>query len=200
MDNDVTPILDKVASHREEGKSIININDWAFIAKDLTVAGMDTSATTLELALSELKYLQCVVKETLGLHPPGALMLPHESTEACIVGGYHIPGKARLVVNVWAIGRNPSVWEDPLAFKPERFMGRDIDVRGDPAELNMNEVFRLMTPRMFELYALPVSRVHVEHVNIFVKNALSHICVRYCLRRNQLSLDEWSILSLGSER
>eukprot|EP01018_Ginkgo_biloba_P005271 Gb_32736 [translate_table: standard] len=83
-----------------------------------------------ESDLSHLKYLRCVVKETLRLHPAGPLMVPHESIEDCTVGEYHIPAKTRLIVNVWAIGRHPSVWEDPLAFRPERFIERDIDVTG----------------------------------------------------------------------
>lgn len=41
-----------------------------------------------------------------------------------------IPEKTRLIVNVWAIHRDPTLWEDPLTFKPERFMGQDIDVKG----------------------------------------------------------------------
>ncbi|XP_057817265.1 cytochrome P450 750A1 [Cryptomeria japonica] len=83
-----------------------------------------------ESDLANMEYLQCVVKETYRLYPAGPLMLPHESREACTVGGYHIPNKTRLVVNVWAIGRDPLVWEDPLTFKPERFMESDLNGKG----------------------------------------------------------------------
>ncbi|KAL0410030.1 UNVERIFIED_CONTAM: cytochrome [Sesamum latifolium] len=37
--------------------------------------------------------------------------------------GYHIPKDTQLLVNAWAIGRDPERWEDPLSFKPERFLG-----------------------------------------------------------------------------
>ncbi|GLJ45515.1 hypothetical protein SUGI_0958290 [Cryptomeria japonica] len=50
-------------------------------------------------------------------------------------GGYYIPPKTRLFVNVWAIGRDESVWEDPLEFKPEKFIGSSIDVNGHHFEL-----------------------------------------------------------------
>jgi len=82
-----------------------------------------------------LEYLQCVVKETLRLYSPAPLMVPHESMEACSVAGYDIPAKMRVIVNVWAIGRDPAVWgDDALVFKPERFVPggthRNIDMRG----------------------------------------------------------------------
>ncbi|KAH9327952.1 hypothetical protein KI387_000060, partial [Taxus chinensis] len=77
-----------------------------------------------------MEYLQCVVKESLRLYPPAPLMTPHESTKVCEVGGFVLPQKTRLLVNVWAIGRDPNVWEEPSTFKPERFMGKDIEIKG----------------------------------------------------------------------
>ncbi|KAL6554825.1 hypothetical protein OROGR_006083 [Orobanche gracilis] len=80
--------------------------------------------------LHNLEYLDFVVKETLRIHPVAPLLLPHESMEDCVIDGFHIPKKSRLLVNVWAIGRDPNVWLDPETFSPERFVGSDIDLRG----------------------------------------------------------------------
>nr|ATG29958.1 CYP750C30 [Taxus chinensis] len=90
------------------------------------------NGTVTESDLGSMEYLQCVVKESLRLYPPGPMLFPHESTKACTVGAdrFVFPGKTRLMVNVWAIGRDPAVWDDPLAFRPERFMGKDIDIKG----------------------------------------------------------------------
>jgi cytochrome P450 len=75
-----------------------------------------------ESDLPSLLYLQAVVKEALRLHPPSVLALPHLSVEACNVLGYEIPPNTRVLVNIWAIGRNPISWEDAERFAPERFM------------------------------------------------------------------------------
>lgn len=86
-----------------------------------------------ESDISNLPYLQSIVKETLRLHPTGPI-IARESNEDCTVNGYYIPAKTRLLVNVWAIGRDPNHWENPLEFYPERFLGNGIksqmDVRG----------------------------------------------------------------------
>lgn len=72
--------------------------------------------------MSQLTFLQAVVKETFRLHPPAALSLPRIASESCEVNGYYIPKGSTLLVNVWAIARDPTVWTDPLKFQPSRFL------------------------------------------------------------------------------
>lgn len=71
--------------------------------------------------LPHMPYLQAVIKETLRLCPAGPMLVPHESSTGCTVGGYRVPSGTMLLVNTWAIQRDPKVWEDPIKFKPERF-------------------------------------------------------------------------------
>ncbi|XP_042048010.1 cytochrome P450 93A3-like [Salvia splendens] len=82
-----------------------------------------------ESDIPSLPYLQATVKETLRLHPTGPMSV-RESSEDCTVAGYDIPARTRLFVNIWAINRDPNHWEDALEFKPERFLSKDLDVRG----------------------------------------------------------------------
>ncbi|XP_048426853.1 cytochrome P450 71AU50-like [Pyrus x bretschneideri] len=92
------------------------------------VVGMERMVE--ESDLEKLQYLDMVVKETMRLHPVAPLLLPHAAIEDCNVNGFHIPGKSRIMINIWAIGRNPSVWTDADKFIPERFDGSNIDFRG----------------------------------------------------------------------
>ncbi|KAM7263968.1 hypothetical protein ACFE04_001651 [Oxalis oulophora] len=85
-----------------------------------------TTRLVQESDIPNLPYLQAIVKETLRLHPTGPIIL-REATEDCTIAGYHIPAKTRLFVNVWAIGRDPNHWENPLEFQPERFLSLTPD-------------------------------------------------------------------------
>nr|AOW70088.1 cytochrome p450 family 98 subfamily a polypeptide 8 [Euclidium syriacum] len=83
-----------------------------------------------ESDISKLPYLQCLVKEALRLHPSTPLMLPHKASETVWVGGYKVPKGTTVFVDVQSIGRDPANWENPEEFRPERFLGEDIDVKG----------------------------------------------------------------------
>ncbi|PIN03020.1 hypothetical protein CDL12_24458 [Handroanthus impetiginosus] len=88
-----------------------------------------------ESDLEQLTYLEMVIKETFRLHPVAPLMIPHYATEDCKVDGYDILKESRIIINTYAIGRDPSAWTDPEKFIPERFLGSDIDVRGQHFQL-----------------------------------------------------------------
>jgi len=86
-----------------------------------------------ESDLVALPYLQAVCKEAMRLHPSTPLSLPHFSFDACDdVDGYRVPANTRLLINIWAIGRDPAAWEAPLEFRPERFLPGGAAEKVDP--------------------------------------------------------------------
>ncbi|XWS45208.1 hypothetical protein CRYUN_Cryun15aG0116400 [Craigia yunnanensis] len=79
-----------------------------------------------EADLSKLPYLQNIISETFRLYPAAPLLVPHLASDNCNIGGYEIPKETILMVNAWAIQRDPEVWDDPTSFKPERFKSKEI--------------------------------------------------------------------------
>ena len=62
-----------------------------------------------EANLAKLPYLRSVLNETLRMYPVAPLLVPHESSEECLLGGYRIPRGTILSVNVWAIQNDPKI-------------------------------------------------------------------------------------------
>ncbi|CAN1776220.1 Cytochrome P450 81Q32 [Linum perenne] len=73
-----------------------------------------------ETDLGKLHYLQGIINETMRKYPALPLLVPHESSEECVVGGYKVPSGTILLVNSWAIHNDAKIWDDPDEFKPER--------------------------------------------------------------------------------
>ncbi|XP_027061898.1 tabersonine 6,7-epoxidase-like [Coffea arabica] len=87
-----------------------------------------------ESRLHELKYLHAIIKEALRLHPSAPLLLPRECGEECKINGYDIPAKAQIIVNAWAISRDPLYWSEAEKFNPSRFLDSEIDYKGNNFE------------------------------------------------------------------
>ncbi|XP_047983777.1 cytochrome P450 71A6-like [Salvia hispanica] len=88
-----------------------------------------------EQDLEKMSYLKAVMKESLRLHSPIPLLVRRESTQDTIVLGYDVASGTRVMINVWAISRDSSLWKYPEEFCPERFLGMGIDFRGLHFEL-----------------------------------------------------------------
>ncbi|TVU11378.1 hypothetical protein EJB05_44963, partial [Eragrostis curvula] len=105
-------------------------------------------AAVLEEGLCELSYLHWVIKETLRLHTPGPLLLPKECRETCKVLGYDVPQGTMVLVNAWAMSRDPQYWDEPEIFSPERFESDTRDFRGNDFEFITFGAGRRICPGM----------------------------------------------------
>lgn len=62
-----------------------------------------------ESDIGQLPYLQAIVKETLRLHPPIPFLVPHKAESNVEIHDVIVPKGAQVLVNVWAIGRDPTL-------------------------------------------------------------------------------------------
>ncbi|GLJ36122.1 hypothetical protein SUGI_0724650 [Cryptomeria japonica] len=100
------------------------------------VAGLEPKVEGYDI--DRLPYLDAVVKETFRLHPALPLLFPHTAERDCEIEGYMIHKDAQVFVNMWAIGRDHTIWKEPFEFMPERFLeekNREIDYKGHNSEL-----------------------------------------------------------------
>ncbi|KAF5178815.1 Cytochrome p450 [Thalictrum thalictroides] len=89
--------------------------------------------TLNETDINEMHYLKSVIKETLRLHPPLPLSVPRETLQKVQIQGYDIPDKTLVMINVFEIGRDPKLWDEPEKFWPKRFLNGasvSIDFKG----------------------------------------------------------------------
>uniref|UniRef100_M8BVE0 Tyrosine N-monooxygenase n=1 Tax=Aegilops tauschii TaxID=37682 RepID=M8BVE0_AEGTA len=88
-----------------------------------------------ESDIMQLNYLKACIREAFRLHPIAPFNLPHVAIADTIVAGYHVPKGSNVILSRLALGRNPTVWDEPLHFKPERHMGDNINVVLTESEL-----------------------------------------------------------------
>ncbi|XP_069682419.1 probable cytochrome P450 304a1 [Periplaneta americana] len=74
---------------------------------------------------AKLPYIDAVLREAMRLRPVLPLSVGRKALEDTELGGYSIPKGTALLVNVWASQTDPEFWDDPLAFRPERFLDNE---------------------------------------------------------------------------
>ncbi|KAF5752999.1 hypothetical protein HS088_TW01G00917 [Tripterygium wilfordii] len=117
-----------------------------------------------EIDLEKLTFLKCTLKETLRLHPP-IPVVHHVTYGDTEVGGYNIPAKTRVMINIWALGRDPNSWEDPERFRPSRILDDGApDFKGNNFEFIPFGSGRRSCPGMnLGFYALEMTVAHLLH-------------------------------------
>jgi cytochrome P450 len=88
------------------------------------IATEAASATAPSSGLSEflarLPYTKQVIEEAMRLYPP-AYFIDRVNTDDDHFEGMNIPAGTDLLFSIYQIHRHPDLWEDPDAFRPERF-------------------------------------------------------------------------------
>jgi len=73
-----------------------------------------------------IEYLDCVIKESQRMCPPGA-QSNRECSEDYDLNGIHIPAGTEIVIPIYALHHDPDAWLNPEMFDPERFRGPSKD-------------------------------------------------------------------------
>lgn len=151
------------------------------------------SRAVTEADISSMVYLPAVVKEVLRLHPPGPLLSwARLAITDTMVDGHHVPAGTTAMVNMWAITRDPHVWEDPLSFKPERF----IDTRSPEIEFSVMGSDLRLAPFGSGRRACPGKALGLATVTFWVATLLQEL--EWC-QATKLGVDMSEILKLSCE-
>ncbi|KAM0015469.1 putative geraniol 8-hydroxylase [Helianthus debilis subsp. tardiflorus] len=97
-----------------------------------TIVGKDGKIQ--EAKILDLPYLHAVIKETMRLHISVPLLVPHKTECVVKLGEYIVPRNTQILVNAWAMARDPKYWENPIKFNPERFLENGLDYKGQHFE------------------------------------------------------------------
>jgi cytochrome P450 len=76
--------------------------------------------------LPRLKFTEQLAKESMRLYPP-AFGLGREAINDCEIGGYRVPKGTQVFLFQWATQRDPRFYEEPNAFRPERWTADFIE-------------------------------------------------------------------------
>ncbi|KAI5432850.1 hypothetical protein KIW84_020235 [Lathyrus oleraceus] len=129
-DEDIVDVLLKIQHENEHTQNHVTDINMKSIILDMFAAGTETSTGVMLWCMSEVvENTKCVIKETLRLHLTAPLLVPREFRERCQINRYEIPTKSRVIVNVWAIGRDPRYWVEDESFKPKIFLNNPIDFK-----------------------------------------------------------------------
>ncbi|KPM40116.1 hypothetical protein AK830_g6438 [Neonectria ditissima] len=74
----------------------------------------------------DLPFVRGMIKETLRWRPVNKFGMYHASSEDSWYGEYFIPKDSVVVLNWWAIHRDPSRYAEPDEFRPSRYLGKPL--------------------------------------------------------------------------
>ncbi|CAI0415104.1 unnamed protein product [Linum tenue] len=184
-------LVDILLNFQEDGTELdfpLTTESIKAVVLDMFLAGTETSSTTVQWTMSELMrnpgvmqkaqeearrtfackgkvdeedlhnltYLDLVIRESL---------VPREARETVEILGYEIPSGTKVIVNAWAIGRDPRYWKEADKFFPERFLDHPIDYKGNNLEFIPFGSGRRMCPGM---------SLALANVKLILANLLYH--------------------------
>ncbi|PPR07073.1 hypothetical protein CVT24_010974 [Panaeolus cyanescens] len=78
-----------------------------------------------------LPYIEAIYREVMRWCPPVSMGVPHATTEDDWYKGYFIPKGTTVFGNIWAMTHDERRYQDPMAFKPDRFFDENGNLNDD---------------------------------------------------------------------
>lgn len=97
--------------------NLLNHSDVLKKAKDEMDIYIGENRLLNESDLPKLPYLNKIVIETLRMYPSTPLLMPHTSSYDITISGFNVPRNTMMIINGWAIQRDPLVWNEATCFK-----------------------------------------------------------------------------------
>ncbi|KAG6465169.1 cytochrome P450 4d2 [Manduca sexta] len=93
------------------------------VYKELQKVFNDSDRPVTPKDLTQLKYMEAVIKESLRLYPPVPISIRKIDKDVTIPSGLNLVKGSSYLLHMWAVNRNPQYWgQDADEFKPERFI------------------------------------------------------------------------------
>ncbi|KAH8355008.1 hypothetical protein KR093_003747, partial [Drosophila rubida] len=91
---------------------------------------IDDDLSTLDInQLTKLKYMECVIKETIRMYPSVPVMARQTLNVTELPNGLILPVGTQVVIHIFDLHRNPKHWDNPDKFDPDRFLPENIKDR-----------------------------------------------------------------------
>jgi coumaroylquinate(coumaroylshikimate) 3'-monooxygenase len=138
--------------------------------------------------IEKLRYLNCVIKESMRFIPSAPLGLPRKAMrDIKLSSGLIIPKNALVIENLHSLSTDPKYWKDPHEFRPERFEKEEIGLK-----LKSTETRSDVQQHKFSIFgagkrACPGFGLAIQSVDLIVSHLLWHF--EWKLRRNDFSAE-----------
>lgn len=113
-----------IAGHETTGSALAftlhQVGGHPEVQERVRAEAVDAGGAGGELDLDRLPFTTAVVNEAMRLYPPAHTVV-RKASAATELLGYPVDEGRIMAVSIWGIHHRSSVWEDPFAFRPERF-------------------------------------------------------------------------------
>ncbi|KAL3194380.1 hypothetical protein MRX96_046118 [Rhipicephalus microplus] len=144
--------------------------------------------------ISKLKYLHCVVSETLRLYPP-AVRLERYAINDYVLGetGIRVPKNSSVIVPIYAMHRDPAVFPDPENFLPERFSDENVESIKPYTYLPFGAGPRNCIGMRLALQSVKLCLIHSLHNVQFVRTEKTKVPVKIKLGIGVLTAEDFTV-------